>query len=181
MIHTLPWNDLSLVHQRAILRAMTESFKKPWTDAIQQRFLRPSCRITWYEEGGIWRGICIHWKEADFHYLDKFFILPGQQRKGTGRAFLEEWIQYVQQEDSSIPWIWRTDAVLATAFYGKHPLVQTHAVVGTYVYQGIPGQGYPTTAMTTTTTHRHSLAEDILPLLSLPSAFEIIPSAFTVS
>ncbi len=155
MYYSVQWMDLSFAQQQDILRQMTQSFEKPWHDDIPLRFFRPSCRVEFYFHSGSWKAASISWKYPSFRYLDKFFVHPTHRgTKGIGREWLGEWIRH---QPVNARWIWRTSPTLATGFYGKHPSVITHGRHGDYVYQGIGAIQWE--------------AEDIEPLLQLPSCF----------
>lgn len=160
MYHSVQWMDLSVKQQQDIARQMTQSFGKPWHDDIPLRFCRPSCRIEFYFHSGSWKAASISWRYPSFRYLDKFFVHPAHRgAKGVGREWLSEWIRH---QPATTVWIWRTNDSLSSGFYGKHPSVVTHGHHGDYVYQGICPIQWE--------------AEDIEPLLRLPSCFITPPS-----
>ena len=156
-LHLLAWSDLRPVHQRALLDHMIHSFEKPWADpdALLRRFLRPSCRVAVYAVDGTVTAAALLWKEPSFFYLDKFFVLPSYKQQRIGTPFLAALLSAVT------PLVWRTDPILATRFYGKHPAVRTLGTHGEkgYVYQYASAIDRPWEY------------EDIAPLLALRSAF----------
>jgi len=129
-----PFHDLSDALQRHLLHEMTNSFEKPWADLthLRRRFLRPSCRVGLFRHDGVLKAAAFLWREPDVLYLDKFFVLRSYQNQRIGTPFLHHLLDHVLV---SHPLLWRTDAILATRFYGKHPAVRTIGTHGDYFYQ----------------------------------------------
>lgn len=153
------FHDLSDALQRHLLHEMTKSFEKPWADMnhLYRRFLRPSCRVVLFRQNGILKAAAFLWREPDVLYLDKFFIFRPYQNQRIGLPFLYRLLEYVSPSYSLL---WRTNTILATRFYGKHPAVRTLGKHGEYIYQ----------------IANSSFMEDtlLLPLLRMESAFQPI-------
>ena len=130
-----PFHDLSEALQRHLLQGMIVAFGKPWANPVtlRRRFLRPSCRVGLFRHEGVLKGACFLWREPDLYYLDKFYVFAPYQHQRLGIPFVTLLIA------SYSPLLWRTDAILASRFYGKHPAVRTLGTHGTYVYQCTDG------------------------------------------
>jgi hypothetical protein len=160
----LSFHEISRAHQQHLLRQMMESFEKPWADPtyLLHRLLRPSCRLfLWREDtpNEPAKGVAFVWKESAFLYLDKFFVITEYKQQRIGYPFLTALLSSLSVSPS-LPLLWRTDAILATRFYGKHPSVQTIGTCDEYVYQ------------LASTPRRPWEYEDIAPLLLRGSAFQ---------
>lgn len=162
-ISVISWVELSRAQQVRILQDMSYTFGKSIMDI--SRFFRPSCRVWCYREGLFQScdAIAITFRIGETEYLDKFFVMT--KRKGIGKRFLMEWIHTLRGLQMAI--YWRTDKVLATHFYGKHPTVWTIGSYGEYVYQGL--------------VRRVLNTEDAMSWLRLPSAFSSASASASAS